>query len=123
VAKLDATWCEECSDYYLGADLRNWPSSGMSYRYKRFGEWIVGSSAPIRMSFAGLDSGRLSFGDGRHRFAWIRDHGVEALPMEASRATVQQFADRFGTALRCSILPLPIRRSLNDALLANGRRG
>lgn len=121
VAKLDATWSEECSNYYLGADLRDWPSSGMPYRYKRFGEWIVGSSAPIRMSFAGLDSGWLSFGDGRHRFTWLRDHGVEALPIEVSRATVQEFASRFGTALRSSVLPLPIRHSLNDELLANDR--
>ncbi|MBS0538580.1 MAG: hypothetical protein JSR47_07485 [Proteobacteria bacterium] len=122
VAKLDAAWSED-SSYYLGSDVRTWPSSGMPYRYKRFGEWLAGSCAEIRMSFAGLDGGWLSFSDGRHRFAWLRDHGVDVLPIEASRATVRKFADRFGTAKRRSFLPLPVRYSLNDALLENDRRG
>jgi len=117
VEKIEAAWCSE-RFAYLGSDVRQWPSSGMPYRYRRFGEWIAKSSEPIKMSSACLDSGKLSFTDGRHRFAWCRDHGIKVLSMTTSSDGLAEFTSRFGTTTQRSELPLPIVHSLNDELLA-----
>lgn len=42
---------------------------------------------------------------GRHRFAWLRDHGVRAMPMQVSPDEANWFAEQIGTLLRVSILP------------------
>ena len=40
----------------------------------------------LRMPHIGLDNlGIVSFTDGRHRFAWMRDHGAKALPVSCDR--------------------------------------
>ena len=120
VEKIEAAWRLDESAY-LGPDVRRWPSSGMPYRYKRFGEWISKGSEAIKMSRACLDGGELSFTDGRHRFAWCRDHGVKILPMETNNYSLAKFTARFGAALQRSELPLPIVYSLNDERLAKLR--
>jgi len=53
-------------------------------RYQRFGEWIQ-TNTEVWMSHLGLYEGRISFTDGRHRFAWFRDHGLETLPVTTAR--------------------------------------
>jgi hypothetical protein len=120
VEKIEAAWRSEGSQY-LGLDVRRWPSSGMPYRYKRFGNWVLKNRDPIKMPTACMDTGVLGFTDGRHRFAWCRDHGIKALPMTTSTYTLVEFASRFGTAIRKSELPIPIALSLNDKLLAKLR--
>lgn len=38
--------------------------------------------------------------DGRHRFAWLRDHGLQALPVEVSTECETVYRTRFETCLR-----------------------
>ncbi|MGQ7908488.1 hypothetical protein, partial [Burkholderia sp. BC1] len=47
-----------------------------------------------------LVAGEVSFNDGRHTFAWLRDHGLRVLPVEVGRAYEQIFRRRFETTER-----------------------
>jgi hypothetical protein len=40
------------------------------------------------------------FTDGRHRFAWLRDHGLRALPVETASEQLKVFCALFETAER-----------------------
>src|SRR5690348_13887762 len=92
----------------------------MPYRYKRFGEWIRDNSSPIKMPTVCLcTKGEVSFNDGRHRFAWSRDHGIQVMPIMTDPESAARFKARFGTGSRQSELPIPIFRTLNDKLLAD----
>lgn len=44
------------------------------------------------------------FTNGRHRFAWMRDHDVEALPIAYEPNEADDLWQRFGTELRVSRL-------------------
>jgi hypothetical protein len=48
------------------------------------------------------DEGYIVFSDGRHRFAWLRDHGVRALPVTVSPDIEVEVRRRFGTKSRIS---------------------
>jgi hypothetical protein len=78
VPKVNVLWRKD-RGFYLSP--RACPSL---YRYQRFGEWIQ-TNTDIWMSHLGLYEGRISFADGRHRFAWFRDHGLESLPVTTAR--------------------------------------
>lgn len=48
----------------------------------------------------------VSFTDGRHRFAWCRDHEVKFLPVSvATKKEEKKFKRLFGTESRCSRMP------------------
>lgn len=78
VPKVNDLWRKE-RGFYLSP--RVCPSLE---RYHRFGAWIQ-TNTDVWMSHLGLYGGRISFTDGRHRFAWFRDHGLEALPVTTER--------------------------------------
>jgi hypothetical protein len=42
----------------------------------------------------------IGFTDGRHRFAWVRDHGAAAIPVTTGPDGAAQLAALFGTHLR-----------------------
>ena len=50
--------------------------------------------------------GEISFTDGRHRFAWLRDHGLKVLPVQVPPEKALLIEARFGTTSRMSSLPL-----------------
>lgn len=75
-------------------------------RYPRAGEWIEAGNK-IHMCVAWIEGDEAGFTDGRHRFAWLRDHGLRAMPMQVSPADADTFRRLFGTDLRVSILPAP----------------
>lgn len=47
-----------------------------------------------------LVDGNVEFTDGRHRFAWLRDHGLTALPVEVGAECEPDFRSRFETQMR-----------------------
>lgn len=71
-------------------------------RYERVGMWLSGriGFGAIWMPHVGLHGGEIEFSDGRHRLAWLRDHGLIALPMTVSREAQNEFRGRFETAIR-----------------------
>jgi hypothetical protein len=46
------------------------------------------------------DLKRISFTDGRHRFAWVRDHGGRAMPMTINKSQVLLARKLFGSRSR-----------------------
>jgi hypothetical protein len=73
-------------------------------RYRRIGEWIDAGNT-IDMCVVWMNEDGVGFTNGRHRFAWLRDRGLRAMPMQIAPADADAFAKLFGTGLRISILP------------------
>lgn len=98
VAKANAAWCRD--DLYIpeGAPDHQW-------KYTRFGEWLIRAAIPIEMPHITLRYWTLHFTDGRHRFAWLRDHGVVALPVTTDADLVERTMRVIGSPLRVSTLP------------------
>jgi hypothetical protein len=71
----------------------------MEGRYERVGGWIR-STCQLFMPDITLEDGEVAFGDGRHRFAWLRDHGVVALPVAVRPSQAMAIEARFGSPCR-----------------------
>jgi hypothetical protein len=76
---------------------------GLGDRYAKFGQWVL-QGHPVQMCSIGVDKGQVGFADGRHRFAWLRDHGVEAVKVQIAPKSVPECARRFYTGRRASVL-------------------
>jgi hypothetical protein len=94
---LDSAW--RSSSDYLGSDGGGSDQDG---KYAQVGEFLVEAVAhrQIFVSAVSLDRGAVVFTDGRHRFVWLRDHGLRALPVEVSRECLKTYSARFETAVR-----------------------
>lgn len=95
-AKFDAAWRE--TDQWISPDGA---AGAQDDRYQRIGEWIL-SDNNVNMCEVAISEESVSFSNGRHRFAWVRDRGVVALPIQVAPASVIEFEARFGTKLRIS---------------------
>lgn len=99
VAKLDASWRKHPNEYIGSGGI----GQAIGDRYSRFGAWLQGGEA-IYIPQVGLEhDGEIGFTDGRHRFAWLRDHGVMAMPINVDPDVAEAITKRFGTAERVSI--------------------
>ena len=94
VAKLDKSWKRD-GGFYIGKFARGNGATSRT-KYKRFGEFFRGGRS-VWMPHIGISAGHVSFTDGRHRFAWLRDHGVRALPVTVSPGNIVEVKRRFGT--------------------------
>lgn len=61
------------------------------------------------MAEAGLNLGALSFVNGRHRFAWMRDHGATAIPICVDEEQASEIQFLLGSALQICRVALPWR--------------
>jgi len=109
VAKLDVAWVTADPHKWVGADGRG----GIHPRYDRFGKWIAECQEQVLMPSVCIYEGGVTFSDGRHRFAWLRDHGVRALPISAQRGDVRKIAKLYGSRSRICRLPIPFRSNRN----------
>lgn len=101
IAKLDLSWRNDQD--YVGPG-----GSGQSIegRYVNVGKYIS-AGRPLYMPSVSLDDdGVVGFTDGRHRVAWLRDHGVVALPIEVPPGQAEVIKSRFGSVCRESVLRL-----------------
>jgi hypothetical protein len=102
VEKLESSWRRNFD--YVGPGGSGKAISG---RYNKFGEWLA-LGEPVWMATVAVDdNGEIGFTDGRHRFAWLRDHGLLALPMQVPSRQAEMIAERFGTSSRVSRIYLP----------------
>lgn len=85
VDRLDAIWRD--SDDYVGMAGRG---SNQPGKYEAFGDFLRRAIGTRRIVIptVSLVGGTAVFTDGRHRFAWLRDHGLRALPVEVGEDTV-----------------------------------
>jgi len=101
VRKIDTSWQND-HPYYIGPNITG-PGNGSRYKYDKFGKWFQ-EGRPIGMPSVGLLSGWIGFSDGRHRFSWLRDHGLQALPVLTSPEDAPDVHRRFGTPNRTSFI-------------------
>lgn len=92
VRALDGAW--SVTDEYIGAAG---VGSNQAGKYGRFGIWFAKARCVDMPVVCLVEGGRPSFTDGRHRFAWLRDHGLAALPIEVPPSEAENFSIRFGT--------------------------
>ena len=105
VDQLNRSWRTD-SSLYVGNGGRS-PDITSAAKYEKFGRWIVehADQDKISMPHIALDRhGNVSFTDGRHRFAWLRDHDVQSLPVTVSPDIEAEVRRRFGTESRMSRL-------------------
>ncbi|CAN7771414.1 hypothetical protein [Caballeronia sp. LjRoot31] len=95
IAALDIAWRD--SEEYVGETGRG---SLHGDRYAKFGRWLEGATF-VDVPVLSLDEdGVPIFTDGRHRFAWMRDHGLPSLPIEVPLDQEHVFEVQFGTIER-----------------------
>jgi hypothetical protein len=95
--KLDAAWLNSQTEFGISQYIGEGGTGAGEItpeRYARFGEFQK-TASNIEASVVDVDNqGRVSFQNGRHRFAYMRDNGVASIPvvMDAeSRANAQKF--------------------------------
>ncbi|MFM0265601.1 hypothetical protein [Paraburkholderia sediminicola] len=95
ITSLDTAW--RVSEDYVGEAGHG---SLHGDRYSKVGRWLE-SAKFVDVPVLCLDEdGVPSFTDGRHRFAWLRDHGLRSLPIEVPFGQSKVFEARFGTVER-----------------------
>lgn len=97
VTRLDAAW--RTTSEWIGPD----GAGQQDNRYAKFGLWFA-KELPIEMCCIGLKDGNVAFVNGRHRFAWLRDHQVSAIPVQMPSGSAAEFKRRFRTELRESLI-------------------
>jgi hypothetical protein len=97
VMKLDASWKKNRTQY-IGP---GGSGHAIGDRYKKFGAWLERGQA-VWIPWVGLQNGKIAFTDGRHRYAWLRDHGMESMPIDVDPDLAEEMQKRFGTVKRAS---------------------
>jgi predicted RNA methylase len=84
-AKFDAAWARD-KTFYVGP---GGTGAAIEGRYQEF-EKFIATHDSIKASWVDVDAqGRVSFGDGRHRLAVLRDAGLTALPVGMNKASIR----------------------------------
>ena len=94
VARMEPAW-QANKEMYVGKG----GAGGIGGRYDRFGAWMAGRKEPVEMPRVGLgynDPSMVGFGNGRHRWAWLRDNGETAIPVVVDKEQAEEFKKRFG---------------------------
>lgn len=98
IEKFDADWEFQEPAYYIEIDGVNSPN-----KYRRFQEWLEDNpDTPIEMPEVCLWLNPLtgvwgpSFVNGRHRYAVLRDAGVEVMPFAVDADTARRFKKMYG---------------------------
>ena len=68
---------------------------GIEGRYKKFAEFIKDAKSIEAPNVSVDKDGAIVFGDGRHRYAYLRDSGVENIPLSMDAESVKN-AEKFG---------------------------
>lgn len=94
---LDRAW-RSVEDYVGPAGV----GSNQPGKYERVGDFLRQYAGKLRIfvPHITLVHGDVWFTDGRHRFAWLRDRGLQAVPIEVSEESLEEFTARFATSQR-----------------------
>jgi len=99
VRRFDDAW--RLTDQYIGPG----GLGGQDDRYGRVGRWFATRSYSDMLCVS-LNAGQVAFTDGRHRFSWLRDQGVEALPLQVSPGSESSLHRLVGSQKRATVLVL-----------------
>lgn len=100
VTAFDQAW-RQTSQYILPGG-----SNGQDDRYAQAGRWFE-TRRNCEMMSGTFDEDEVIFIDGRHRFAWLRDHGVEAVPLQVGPDLREVFEARFPAQVMATVLRMP----------------
>lgn len=91
VAKVDASYGQDKRFYVSGPESPN----AIEGRYERFGEWLKRGIAvkPPEIHLTPWD--RIGFTNGRHRFAWMKNHGETRMPFIVPKDEAEEIVQRF----------------------------
>ncbi len=106
VEKIEANWRADGEDY-IG---RNGVGAAKPGAYEGFSAWVQ-SGQPVEMPEVTIYEGRIQFSNGRHRFAFFRDHGMTAMQVQTDPADIELFKKMFGTTERSSVWLRPVSTS------------
>ena len=85
VPNFDAAWRGSNPNQYIGAHGQG----SIKGRYERFGKWLLTANEPIEASTVGVDAdGSVSF-LGRHRYCYLRDHGVKTIKVAMGPTSIK----------------------------------
>jgi hypothetical protein len=94
--KVDADWSRDKDFYIGGPDSKNVIRNRLGSRYDQFGEWFA-KGQPVEMSELYISYyDKPGFVNGRHRFAWMRDHGVVEIPVVVPTEQAEEIKRRYG---------------------------
>jgi hypothetical protein len=87
---------------------------GIEGRYKRFGDFVKEASSMRASNVAVNKNGSVVFGDGRHRYAYLRDQGLGSIPMSMDKESIEH-AHKHGYLHKAEggdVNPTPKQRAL-----------
>ena len=73
-------------DFYIGA---GGTENAIKGRYDKFGDFIQNSPTLEIPQIEVTSDGKINFGNGRHRYAWLRDHGIQEMPVAMTTKSMQ----------------------------------
>jgi len=76
----------EKTNDYIGKNGKG----GIGERYQKFGDFVKKADS-IRASNVYIrENGSVIFGDGRHRYAYLRDQGLKKIPMTMDKESIER---------------------------------
>jgi hypothetical protein len=98
VAKLDDCWKSSARDDYLTQGNGDWNT----FHYLREAARTNAVMRIPRLTFfeTHYPKQQINFLDGRHRFAFVRDHGGRAMPVTLAREDIAEARRMFSSAVR-----------------------
>ncbi len=89
--KINASWSKDRDAYFDRPDHPN----VIGQRIPRFGDWLKKGDAIRAPEICLTDAGEVFFTNGRHRFFWMKSHGVKRMPFAVPSNQVEEFKRRF----------------------------
>ena len=68
---------------------------GIEGRYEKFAEWVKNADSMHASNVSVNKDGGVTFGDGRHRYAYLRDEGLQKIPMSMDNESIK-YAKKHG---------------------------
>jgi hypothetical protein len=68
---------------------------GIEGRYERFADFVKDAPSIYASNVAINKNGGVTFGDGRHRYAYLRDQGISKIPMSMDEESIK-YAKKHG---------------------------
>ena len=74
------------TDNYVGENGKG----GIGKRYQQFGDFIKKADSMRASNVYVKENGTPVFGDGRHRYAYLRDHGLKRIPVSMDKESIER---------------------------------
>jgi len=64
-------------------------AGGIKGRYENFANWAKDAKSMYASNASINPKGIVTFGDGRHRYAYLRDEGIQKIPMSMDKESIE----------------------------------